>query len=591
MKPALHKTSITVICAAFVAVSVWAQGPAADGNQAQSQPVVAATNRVVKVLGPTAVDMNCSGFISPTRLSEKMFVAGTWDSPYATQMADREYVHLAGEGIQMDGTYAVMRKVLDLNKFKSYKMTKMELEKAGTPYAEVARVHVIKIDRGVGIATITFSCDATQVGDILVPYVERPVPQYHRPVPFDVYASPDGMLTGRIILAKDMDYLLGTNKKVYLNKGSNDGVKPGDYFRVTRSYDQAFDDKVDKIAYQNNKEDLTVLTPIKLPNANLKEMPRRSLAELMVLYTTPTSATAMVTYTQDAIYVGDNVEKMPELPPLPPPPPPPAQPPTITCTASPNVIRTGESATVTCQGNSPDGHPLHFTYVADAGQVIPHDNIAIVTAVNTTPAGPLTVMSTVIDDRNLSASTTNRLSVEIPPPSPMASNSGLLNFKPASGYVDNRSKAFLDGVALRLQKEPGSSVELVGGYTGTELGRISMTRANNAKTYLTKDKGIDPKRVTVADGGFTGRKVDVWFVPAGANTPAVKPVPAPVKAPAKKPVTKKPAAVKPAAPAPAKPAPAKPATTTPAKPGAATPATTPAKPAAGTPATKPGDKK
>ena len=38
------------------------------------------------------------------------------------------------------------------------------------------------------------------------------------------------------MLGKDFDSVLGTGMKLYMNMGSNQGVKVGDYFRVVRSY-------------------------------------------------------------------------------------------------------------------------------------------------------------------------------------------------------------------------------------------------------------------------------------------------------------------------------------------------------------------
>ena len=37
-------------------------------------------------------------------------------------------------------------------------------------------------------------------------------------------------------MGKDFDSVVGTGQKVYLNVGSNQGVKVGDYFRATRNY-------------------------------------------------------------------------------------------------------------------------------------------------------------------------------------------------------------------------------------------------------------------------------------------------------------------------------------------------------------------
>jgi hypothetical protein len=106
--------------------------------------------------------------------------------------------------------------------------------------------------------------------------------------------------------------------------------------------------------------------------------------------------------------------------------------------------------------------------------------------------------------------------------------------------VDNTAKAALDGVALRLQREANSSVMFVGYSALAEAARLGIARATNAKTYLTKDKGIDGSRIQVQDGGKGGRRVEIWFVPAGAAMPEVKPITAPTPAP--KAATAKPAA-------------------------------------------------
>jgi hypothetical protein len=115
------------------------------------------------------------------------------------------------------------------------------------------------------------------------------------------------------------------------------------------------------------------------------------------------------------------------------------------------------------------------------------------------------------------------VNVEAPPPAAEASKMSEFMFGPNSARVDNAAKAVLDQVALRLQGEANSTVQLVGSATATEPARMSMMRANNAKAYLTS-KGIDPSRVMTADAGKTGnRKVEVWFVPAGATAPTVTP--------------------------------------------------------------------
>ncbi len=46
------------------------------------------------------------------------------------------------------------------------------------------------------------------------------------------------------MLGKDFDSELGTGMKLYMNVGSNQGVKVGDYFRVVRSYTASLHDPI-----------------------------------------------------------------------------------------------------------------------------------------------------------------------------------------------------------------------------------------------------------------------------------------------------------------------------------------------------------
>ena len=56
--------------------------------------------------------------------------------------------------------------------------------------------------------------------------------------------------SGRIVLAKDFDSILGTGAKVYMNVGANQGVKVGDYFRAVRSYEADLQDPVDSLSFK-----------------------------------------------------------------------------------------------------------------------------------------------------------------------------------------------------------------------------------------------------------------------------------------------------------------------------------------------------
>src|SRR5262249_10606820 len=137
-----------------------------------------------------------------------------------------------------------------------------------------------------------------------------------------------------------------------------------------------------------------------------------------------------------------------------------------------------------------------------------------------TPPGPIAIRATAFDDRQLSASTVVTVNVEAPAqPIPTAQKLMELDFKTGSAYVDNRSKAVLDDVALKLQQDPNLNAVLVGSAEPGEGATMAMRRAQNAMTYLTKSKGIDPQRIQVKTSTEPGRKVEVWTLPAGATLP------------------------------------------------------------------------
>ena len=51
-------------------------------------------------------------------------------------------------------------------------------------------------------------------------------------------------------MGKDFDSQLATGQKLYLNVGSNQGVKVGDYFRAVRNYSVDLHDPVDSLSFK-----------------------------------------------------------------------------------------------------------------------------------------------------------------------------------------------------------------------------------------------------------------------------------------------------------------------------------------------------
>ncbi len=63
------------------------------------------------------------------------------------------------------------------------------------------------------------------------------------------------------MLGKDFDGVLGTGMKLYMNMGSNQGVKVGDYFRVVRTYAATLADPVDSLSFDAQTSEDTQMRP------------------------------------------------------------------------------------------------------------------------------------------------------------------------------------------------------------------------------------------------------------------------------------------------------------------------------------------
>ena len=272
----------------------------------------------VRFQTPTAADIYCAGFISKDRIADANYVDGGLETPTSTKFEIGELVYLAGSGYQAGQLYSVVREIRDVNQYELYQGQRKMLAAAGHPYGEIGRVRVVDTRSHSAIAQVEFSCDPINPGDVVVPFVEKPPVAFHVPGHFDRFAPGNGKLSGRIILGKDFDGFLGTGMKLYMNVGSNQGVKVGDYFRVVRSYTATLKDPVDSLSFKAQTSEDTQMRPptfeanqftkTKGPNIHVGDLPRRAVGEVVVLNVTPTASSAMVVFALEDVYAGDTVE-------------------------------------------------------------------------------------------------------------------------------------------------------------------------------------------------------------------------------------------------------------------------------------------
>jgi len=304
------------------AVSAFAQMP----ESAATVPMEAPQNTLVtnasfpfeRVQTPTAADLYCAGFITKESMPDANFVAGGLNSPSTTKFANGDLVYLQGSGYQTGQQYTIIRELRDPNQYEVYPGQRKLVAATGQPYAEVGRVRVIDTRSHAAVAQVEFSCDPINPGDVAVPFTEKQPITFHAPVRFDRFLPASSKTSGRIVLGKDFDTVLGTGMKVYMNVGSNQGVKVGDYFRATRTYTADLNDPVDSLSFKASTAEDTqkrppaiepnMLTRTKGPAIHVGDLPRRAVGEIVVLTVTPTTATGMVVYAPEDIHAGDGVE-------------------------------------------------------------------------------------------------------------------------------------------------------------------------------------------------------------------------------------------------------------------------------------------
>jgi hypothetical protein len=306
----------------FAATAMWAQSAANEAVVDASTPdgtiSTSASFPIQRVLKPTYADVYCAGFISKQSLPDANYVAGGLDTPQTTKFANGEIVYMKGSGYTAGAQYEIVRALRDVNEYETYPGQGKLLKATGQPYETVGRVRVIDTRSKVAVAQVEYSCDPINPGDTAIPFAERQMVTFHPPLRFDRFLPTGSKISGRIVMGKDFDAVLGTGRKVYLNVGSNQGVKVGDYFRAVRRYEEDLKNPVDSLSFraalsEDTQKKQPSFDPAMFERGNgpvihVRDLPRRAVGELVIIGATPTTATAMIVFAMEDVHAGDGVE-------------------------------------------------------------------------------------------------------------------------------------------------------------------------------------------------------------------------------------------------------------------------------------------
>jgi hypothetical protein len=215
--------------------------------------------------------------------------------------------------------------------------------------------------------------------------------------------------------------------------------------------------------------------------------------------------------------------------------------PTVTCdvTATPTSVTVGDRVTFRVTQSGAEGET--FTWSTTGGQLSSTTGSEVTLDTTNVTPGTVTVTVNVGTTRTRcdqpcpggSCSTSVTVNPLAPPPVPNpVSPCGPIFFPFNSARINNEHKACLDEIALQLQQDPRAQVVIDGHRDSSERVGISLTRANNARDYLTTERGIDAARITVRNFSDTcphesgdpnlNRRVEFWILPEGATIEGIE---------------------------------------------------------------------
>lgn len=321
--------ALTCACAGLAA----AQITKADSAKKPQGPTVVEPVAIPAMRVTHKTNMVCAGFIQYAPAPNYLEIVGGEQEQEQNQYTEGDYVYInrgSAQGIQVGNEYTVAR---PRGQFKTQLSDKHGW--LGVYTQEVGALQVTEVKENVSVAIVTAACDTIYLGDLLRALEDHEAPLARAESNPDRFADPSGKQTGRIVLSRDGRELLSRDQIVYVDLGSEDNVRAGDYLTVYRRLGTGKitdyrDDNVVQPASGGFQSDEFKSGPYAIssqrvqdPNSNGKygpvrstpdvknsrpPMPRKYVGELVILNVQQRTATAVITRVAGEVHTGDFVE-------------------------------------------------------------------------------------------------------------------------------------------------------------------------------------------------------------------------------------------------------------------------------------------
>jgi hypothetical protein len=189
-------------------------------------PVYAQSIDVTGPLTLTAPMVMCTDLPISTRPDPRMVVAGPHVTDGRTAMTDGLIVinRRVDDGLAIGQRYVSQRMRTDPKQFP----------RPGEGFADLrvsGWVTVVAIDENNALANIDLACDSIEIGDILEPYVEVPLP-----LNAAAMVKPDFTDRASILFGVDNRVMFGRGDVFSFDRGTVHGVVPGSRYAVYRDF-------------------------------------------------------------------------------------------------------------------------------------------------------------------------------------------------------------------------------------------------------------------------------------------------------------------------------------------------------------------
>ncbi|MFQ5723457.1 MAG: OmpA family protein [Terriglobia bacterium] len=294
-------------------------------------------------------DVYCSGFVAATPVPADLRIVMALDAVGRIIYSQYDYVYLShgrnGE-VQEGARYLVVRPVNDPDPVEAFQNQQAIFHAMGQLYQDLGTLEVKTVHETTATAQVLEACDAIQAGDILIPYQQRPLPEFKPRQAFDRFAPPSGLAEGTVIMGKEFAHLMGRGDVVYVNLGTNQGVNVGDYYTLYRYGSGTLYAGYDDMGRGFIRRERGMPRGHELPRLR-QDLPREVIGEAFVVHVDQSSSTAVITLSLMEAHAGDFVEVQPPAPPL------------AELAAFPARIQRGQSAILTWEVQAADQASLN----------------------------------------------------------------------------------------------------------------------------------------------------------------------------------------------------------------------------------------